>query len=220
MRKSLQRSARCSAADVPVARRGAAQARGVEPETGPSESIATAATQKKLRVGPLRARRPARARRKRTPGQNALEVAMQPGMSANATTAKRPSDLQRDKRDGKHQTPLAERLRQGGRHDQAGHHDRDEHEAHRAPVRVEPVGEPGGVDPGATTARATAAPSATRHAVEVLEEQMGELRDGEDVDQVEEELHGGDPMISFAFSAQQSLGVMVSRHSRPVPAAW
>jgi hypothetical protein len=57
------------------------------------------------------------------------------------------ANLQCHKRNRKEEPTFAERLGQGDRHDQGGHHDADQHEAHRSAVRIEPIGEPSRVDP-------------------------------------------------------------------------
>ena len=87
----------------------------------------------------------------------------------------------------------------------------DQHEAHRSPVRIEPIGEPGRVDPGPPQCQQQQRGLKRAASVEVREEEVGELGDRKHEDEVEEELHGGDLVVALALAAQQSLDVHAAR---------
>ncbi len=138
--------------------------------------------------------------------EDSLKVAVKPGMLARANDGERgPADLHRHKRDRKQEPPLAERLGQGDGHDQGGHHRADQHHPHWSPVWIEPVGHPGRVDPGPPERQQEQRRLQRAAQIQTLGEQMGQLGDREDVDEVEEELHRGDPVVALAVATQQPM---------------
>ena len=171
------------AADIPVARDGAAQTGGDESEGGTERVHRDRGDPED---GPRRPTRETTGEPEqsgcRPPREDSLKVAVEPRIVARPDDGERgPADLHRHKRDRKQEPPLAERLGQGDGHDQGGHHGADQHHPHRSPVRIEPVGQPGRVDPGPPQRQQAAAPFAARRAASrCASEQMGQLGDRED----------------------------------------
>ena len=115
------------AADMPVAGRGATQTGVKNPQAGPNESIATAAIQKWF--VPDRGEPTGEPEQSgcRPPREDALKIAVKPWIVARRDDREREAaDLQCHKRDRKEEPAIAERLGQGDRHDQGGHHDADQ----------------------------------------------------------------------------------------------
>jgi len=84
---------------------------------------------------------------------------------------------------GEHQPTLAEGFRYRHRHEKA-----DQEQAHGRPFGIEPVGNPGRVDPRPPHRhQQQQRPQRTAHR-QVVQQPVGELRDGEDEAQVEEQL--------------------------------
>jgi hypothetical protein len=85
-----------------------------------------------------------------------------------------------------------ERVGDRDRHEQAGEHQPDEQNAHRQPVRVEPVRPPRGHVPGVDDRECQDHRLGARPQIHVLDQVVGELSDREDVDEVEQQLERGD----------------------------
>ena len=148
----------------------------------------------------------------RLPGEDSLKVAMEPRVVARPDDGERgPADLHRHKRAREQEPPLAERVGQGDGHDQGGHHGADQHHPHRSPVRIEPVGQPGRVDPGPPQRQQQQRRLRGAAQIQTLAEQMGQLGDREDIDEVEKELHRGDLMVALTLAAQQSSNADATR---------
>jgi len=81
------------------------------------------------------------------PGQDALEVALQPLPAQPGHREPAPADLHERVGAAHGHPPPRERERQGGRHDQAGQGQPEQHQPDRYPLRIQPVGDPGGVGP-------------------------------------------------------------------------
>ena len=113
---------------------------------------------------------------------------------------------------GEGQGLIPEGLRDRGRHDQADQHQHHQQHPHREPVRVDPVGGPGRVVPGPPDREEQDEGLDRAARAQVLEQGVRELRDREDVDQVEEQLHAGDARGVTGTVAQQDDG-----HGGPQP---
>ena len=107
---------------------------------------------------------------------------------------------------------VAERVGDPDRHEQAREHEPGEQQAHRQPVRLEPVHPPRRHVPGVDDRQRHDQGLGGRAQIDVLEQVVRELADREDVDEIEEELerrhdalgaglprdsdpHRGDPML-------------------------
>ena len=114
---------------------------------------------------------------------------------------------------GEHEPPLPEGCGDGCRHNEAREHHRDQYQPHVPRIGVEPVGEPCSVlprppDHEQQEQRLQRAPEAR-----VVQEQVGELGDGKDVDEVEEQLQGRDSLLAPFPDPQHTRGVGTPRDS-------
>jgi hypothetical protein len=114
--------------------------------------------------------------------------------------------LQRNVARREQQAVLAQRLGQGRGHEQAGEHHSCEQRPDRGRRRVKPVDHPRCADPCPPDDQQQE--EGARHAAdrEVAEDQVGELRDREDVDEVEEQLDGGRRLRRTIVSRAQVAG--------------
>ena len=137
---------------------------------------------------------------RQAPDEDPLEVSLQVLAAQSPHGEGAASDLRGGIGGSDPQSPGAEGLGNGCRHDQADQHETDEHEPHGYAVRVEPVGHPRRVGPDEPdhgqqeTGLERTVDGRTR------EEVVRQLGDGEDVHQVEEELDVGDALRPSAGS--------------------
>ena len=125
------------------------------------------------------------------PGQDALVVALQALAAQPGDRETAPADLHEGVRAADGQPPPRERERQGGRHDQAGQGQREQHQPDRDPLGVQPVGDPGGVGPDQPHHGQQQQGLQRALDAAVVDQVVGQLGDREDVDQVEEQLDVG-----------------------------
>jgi hypothetical protein len=95
-------------------------------------------------------------------------------------------DQDEGRREGEPAVP--EGVRKRGRHDQDREHHRDQREPDRPRAQLEVVGDPGGVDRRAPDRQQQEQRLRRATQRQMAQQVVRELRDGEDVDQVEEEL--------------------------------
>ena len=138
-------------------------------------------------------------RRHRQPRADPLEVAHQGqvGAARRPEEEQRAADLQGGEGQREHQRALAEGLGQRHRHQQPGQHHREQAQPHRQPLRVQPVRHPRGEDPDPPDRQHQETGlrrAAQRDAVvgEMPDQRVRQLRDGEDEDEVEEQLDEAD----------------------------
>jgi len=114
--------------------------------------------------------------------------------------------------------PAVERLRDRRRQQKARDHHREQHDADRGAVRIEPVGDPGGEDPYPPHRQEQDGGLEHAERREMRQQRVGELRDCEDKDEVEEQLDVGDAMMAVWRTDPQQTVLAGGRH-RDVPAA-
>jgi len=128
------------------------------------------------------------------PDQDALEVAPQARLAAQSHDRERgTADLVGGIRAREGQAAAAVRLGQRCRHDQSEQHHRDQHQPYAGAVGREPVGDPGGVHPGPPQRQQQQQRLYRTGDAQVPQQQLGQLRHREHVDQIEEQLHVRDP---------------------------
>jgi hypothetical protein len=93
------------------------------------------------------------------------------------------------------EAPRLEGFGKGRREDQARQHQDEHHEPDGRFLRVEPVGDPGGVDPYPPDGHEQQRRLQDPDKGEVLQQGMRELRYGEDENQVEEQFDEGHPTV-------------------------
>ncbi len=96
------------------------------------------------------------------------------------------------------QPPLLERRRNRRRDDEPGQHQHEQRDPDGQALRIQPVGDPGGVDPHPPERQQEEADFGRAPQGEVLEQGVRKLRDGENEDEIEEQL---DHLDSGAFVA-------------------
>ena len=101
---------------------------------------------------------------------------------------------------------IAEALGDGHRHQQAGQHHEHEHQPHRRHLGVEPVGHPRRVVPGPVDGDEQEGGLGGTRPREVGEQVMRQLRDGEDVDKVEEQLEVRRPSLALRPAQEADVG--------------
>ena len=166
-------------------------------------------------AGQRRARQPQHAGR-RAPADEALEDVAQRLVAAQQARGRGVApDLQRDVADREQHAVRAERARQRGGHEQAREHHAGEHRAHRRRRRVEPVGHPGRVDPRPPHDQQQERRPPDPGDRQVAEDHVRQLRDREDVDQVEEQLDRRDRLLdALAPRAQVACRWSTGDHGR------
>ncbi|KMQ81579.1 hypothetical protein RF55_25902 [Lasius niger] len=97
-------------------------------------------------------------------------------------------DLNGDVEQGEDQTAFAKRLRQRGGGEQPQQHDREQQQADLAGIRIEPVGDPGGVLPGQPDGEPQQQSFQRAGQRQVMQQIVGKLGHGENVDQIEQQL--------------------------------
>ena len=140
----------------------------------------------------IKAARDPKRGRYQQPAQHPQEVGRQHMATPQAVQhEQRAPHLDRREAAGEQQAPPAEGFGNGGRHQQRHAHQHHQHGADDQMLGIEPVADPGGVLP----AQPDREPQRRRlqHAQpgQVLEQVMGQLGDGEDIDQVEEQFDVG-----------------------------
>jgi hypothetical protein len=120
---------------------------------------------------------------------------------------------------GEHKSTLRECLWYRDRHEQAREHHGDQKSPHRRPFGVEPVGEPGCVYPGPPHSEQQEERLQRADQGQVFEQPVGELRHGEDEDQVEEQLQSRDLLPAHFPGSQQVRGFVPLLRLLPVSAA-
>jgi hypothetical protein len=94
--------------------------------------------------------------------------------------------------------------RQRRAHRQADQHQRDEQQAHLEALGVHPVGDPRGVGPDQPHHREQQRRLQRAADGRMVQQKVRQLRDREDVHQVEEQLDVRDPLIARAVTQQSS----------------
>ena len=87
---------------------------------------------------------------------------------------------------------LAHRARQESQKHQPRRHQGEQHDPHRRALGIQPVGDPAGVDPRPPDRAQHHGRLQRAHPGEMLEQRMADLGDGEDEDEVEEQLERSD----------------------------
>ena len=124
-------------------------------------------------------------------------------------------DLQADVGDHEQRAVRAERLGQRGGEQQARAHHAEQRDAHGGRVGVEPVDHPGRVDPRPPDHEQQERGASGSREVEVLDQDVRDLCDGEHVDQVEEELDERDRLLAVLARSQvaRTVECVVGRHA-------
>ena len=153
------------------------------------------------------ARDPAR-RAEPAPHRDAQEVPVVAGIVA----LERPQheqlrdDLERRVSERERQRTFLERLGNCRRDDEPQQHQNEKQQPHRRALGVEPVGEPGIVDPGPPHREHQDRGLQRAERGEALQQAMRKLRDREHEDEVEEQLDEGDAMVVVAVANAQVAG--------------
>ncbi len=113
-----------------------------------------------------------------------------------------PRHLQQDVGAGEQRREPAEGLGDGDRHQQAGCHHHQQHQPHQHRLGIEPVGHPGGVDPGPPHDQQQEQRLQGAAQRQVMKQQVAELRHREHEDQVEEQLQPGRPLLLAGVLAE------------------
>ena len=200
-----------AALDGPVRGAGPAEARGgeadhpaeqvdadrAEPQQGPGVAVGQPAGQGERAAD-------------HAPGQDPLEVGLQRMPAQHDDHEHGAADLLDGVGPADPQAQVLERARQRRRHGQADQHEHHEQQAHRHELRVEPVGDPGGVRPDQPH-HGQQQPGLQRagHGG-VADQVVRQLGDREHVHQVEEQLDVGDPLRAGTVT-QQPGGNRISR---------
>src|SRR5215213_1814857 len=121
---------------------------------------------------------------------------------------------------GEHQPALAEGFWYCHRHEKAGKHHCYQHQANRQPIWVEPVGEPGCVDPHPPHHQKQHQGFQHSSEAQVLQQPVGELRHSEDVDQIEEQLQGCNPLLTTVPSSKRTSVIGDVHHIHPLYLSW
>jgi hypothetical protein len=137
------------------------------------------------------------------PGEDPLVVPPQHGRAAQRHHHE---DAAPDLLDGvgaaHHPAPAAERLRQRRAHRQADQHRRDEQQPDLDAFRVHPVGDPGRVGPERPDHREQQRRLQRAPHGQLTQQEVRQLRDREDIHQVEEQLDVRDPLRARAVTQQ------------------
>ena len=104
-----------------------------------------------------------------------------------------------------HGAAVVERARDRGRDHQGGEHHREQEKPYRRTVRVEPVGDPGGIDPLPPHRHHQHGDLHRADRGEVLEQPVRKLRHREHENEIEEQLDIGDARVPAAAVSQMVL---------------
>ena len=118
-------------------------------------------------------------------------------------------------RDAEEDAVRVERFGDGEGDDEHCGHRREHPRAHRPFLRLERVRQPGIARPGPPERGKDEEPLAERPPLGVVRHEQGDLRDGEDEDEVEEELERGDPLL--ALGHRWRLVIAAREHLAEVP---
>ena len=167
-------------------------------------------------------------RQRTTPATNRAPVASDQtrmraeGAPGRAAGRRRPGDegvadhLQGDVRDREQQGAVAERLRDRDRHQQAGEHHDQQHDADRRAVRVERSWSSTSCSSSPTTRRAAGTAVCERPGPgQVIQQQVRQLRDREHEDQVEEQLERWSRAAPRPPAGRGSAALRTARRARP-----
>jgi hypothetical protein len=106
------------------------------------------------------------------------------------------AQLDRHEGQGEDQAAVAERLGDRHGHDHAHHHGHEQHDPHRRPLGIQPVGDPGREDPGPPDRHQQQTGLDQAQQARMGQQAVRQLGDREHEHQVEEQLDIGDPRMA------------------------
>ncbi|MBA7692689.1 hypothetical protein ES703_101256 [subsurface metagenome] len=127
------------------------------------------------------------------------------------------ADLHRRIGAGKPEPALLEGLGNAHRQHEAAEHQQEQQDADRRLVRIEPVGDPGGVDPDPPHREKQQRDLHGAQRREVMQQRVRELRDGKDEDEVEEQLGIGDARVPVRHQHAKHRATRIVRRHEPCP---
>ena len=159
-------------------------------------------------------------RRHRQPGGDAdgIQPRQRPRRRRRDPEKDRLADLHRGVGDGKPQSAPVKCRRDRGRQHQSAEHHRKQQQANRGLFRIEPVGDPGGVDPHPPHREKQQRDLQYAQRREMSQQRMRDLRDRKDEDEIEEQLGIGHAVVLVRRDLAKHRAVWLFRHRCPAAA--
>jgi len=126
-----------------------------------------------------------------------------------------PAELDPEIGERERQSALAERLRQADRHHHRRAHQREQEESHRHVADVEPVGDPGGVDPHPPDREEQHPRLEEAERIGVEDDRVRNLGDREHEDEIEEQFDEADPLLAVRIPAAEEVAFHRRNDWRP-----
>jgi hypothetical protein len=123
-----------------------------------------------------------------------------------------PADLHDRIGHGKPYSSPVERRRDRGRQHEPTQHQHEKQETNRRQVGVEPVGDPGGVDPHPPDREEQQRDLDGAERREMVQQRVRQLRDGKDEDEIEQQLRIGDAAVLVRHDHAKHRAARIVRH--------